>query len=182
MKIMLFNKENKWIEVENGLDFDTFYTKVVLEERPFKFVDCINEEKEHFLLYVKNESAGLDDEEYYHFDASDDNSVDNIFIFDDLQLYTLDRVINKHKTILNYYKNFQKKIEENDKNDDSLIFRYSAGVNDKEKGIHETWTITLKAENTKRANEKLIAEIYKKWNEKYPNIPLPNDFLSYCRL
>ena len=107
MKIMLFNSENKWVEVENGLDFDTFYEEVVLEECPFKFTDCTNDEKQHFLLYLKNESAGLDDCDYYQFNVNDGNPVDNIFIFDDLQLYTLDNVIHKYEQTLNYYKNFK---------------------------------------------------------------------------
>jgi len=112
MKIMLFNKENKWVEVENGLDFDTFYEEVVLEERPFKFADCTDDDKERFLLYLYNESAGLDDVEFYQFDVSDENSVDNIFIFDDLVLYTLEEVIEKYEMILDYYINFQEKIGE----------------------------------------------------------------------
>ncbi len=106
MKIMLFNKENKWVEVENGLDFDTFYGDVILEERPFKFADCINVDKKHFLSYLDDKSAELDDCEYYRFDVSDDNSVENIFIFDDLKLYTLENVISKHEKILNYFINF----------------------------------------------------------------------------
>lgn len=107
MKIMLFNKENKWVEVENGLDFDTFYEEVVLEERPFKFTDCTNDEKKHFLDYLADESGGLDDCDYYQFNVNDGNPVDNIFIFDDLQLYTLDDVIYKYKQTLNYYKGFK---------------------------------------------------------------------------
>ena len=111
MKIMLFNKENKWIEVKNGLDFDTFYEEVVLEERPFKFIDCTNDEKAHFLLYLKDESAGLDDCDYYQFDVNDNNSIDNIFVFDNLQIYTLNKIISKYEQALNYYKNFKDYIE-----------------------------------------------------------------------
>lgn len=110
MKIMLFNKENKWVEVENGLDFDTFYEEVVLEERPFKFADCTDDDKERFLLYLESESVGLDDGDYQNFCVDDDNSVDNTFIFDDLVLYTLENVISKHEAILNYFINFLTKI------------------------------------------------------------------------
>ncbi len=111
MKIMLFNEKDEWVEVENGLNFDIFYTNVVLEERPFKFEDCTDDEKACFLRCLKNESAGLDDGGYYHSSASNEDSVDNIFIFDDLQLYTLDKIISRYELILNKYKDFKRKTD-----------------------------------------------------------------------
>jgi len=90
--------------------------------------------------------------------------------------------IRHQDTMLESYEENLEKIEENNKNDELFTFRYSAGVDDEEKGIHGAWSITVKAENSKEARKKLITEIGKKWNEKYPNTPLPIDYLSYCRL
>jgi hypothetical protein len=181
MKIMLFNKENKWVEVENGLDFDTFYDEVIRQERPFKFVDCTKEEKARLLEYLSDESAGLDDVEYYQFDVGDNNSVDNIFIFDDLVLYTLENVIRKHETIVNYYKNFQKRMEENDEENGLLVYKYDARIYDEDENEIESWLITVKGADNKEIRKNLLDEIEKKWNENHAGVPLPTEYLSYCR-
>lgn len=182
MKIMIFNKENKWVEVERGLNFGIFYSKVILAERPFKFVDCTDDEKEDFLLYLVNESAGLDDCEYGRFDVSDNNSVDNIFIFDDYQLYTLDRAISRHELILNQYKKMRKEIKENDEDRGFLVFKYDTGIYNEDGSKIEGWRITVRGNSIAEAKENLLKKIEEKWNENHVGTPLPTENISYCRL
>lgn len=180
MKIMIFNKENKWVEVENGLDFDTFYNEVILTERPFKFADCTDDDKERFLLYLDSKSAGLDDIEYYQFNVSNGNSVDNIFIFDDLQLYTLDRVIGRHEAILDYYKKFQREIKENDEEEGILTQKYDVRIYNENENEIESWLITVSGADRKEIHKNLLDTIEKKWNVNHRGVPLPTEYLSYC--
>lgn len=181
MKIMLFNKENKWVEVENGLDFDTFYDNVIIEERPFKFVDCTNDDKERFLRYLDNESTCLDDCEYYQFDTSDENSVDNIFIFDNYQLCTLDEVISKHERSLNYFKNFKRQVSNAYEEDGLLIYKYDVRIYDEDENEIESWLITVSGTDKKEMQKNLLDEIRKKWDENHAGVPFPTEYLSYCR-
>lgn len=178
MKIMIF--ENKWVEVERGLNFGTFYSKVILAERPFKFVDCTDDEKEEFLLYLENESAGLDDREYGRFDVSDNNSVDNIFIFDDFQLYTLDSAISRHELILNQYKNFKKRVLSFHEENGLLTQKYSVSIYNENGIAIESWTITVSGADGKEIQKNLLDIVEKKWHENHKGVPLPTDFLSYC--
>lgn len=96
---------NKEIE-----DFDDFYADIVLEEIPFKF-NCTEEEKEKFLEFIDRKSAGLDDCDYYRFNCDYDGSVDEIYIFDDLVLCTLDRTIKYYERVAENFRKIKEQIE-----------------------------------------------------------------------
>lgn len=181
MKIMLLNEENKWVEVENGLDFDTFYDEVIIEERPFKFAECTDDDKERFLCYLDEESTCLDDCEYYQFSVNDGNSVDNIFIFNDYQLYTLDEVITKHERSLNYYKDLKRRALNFQEDNGLLVYKYDVGIYDENENKIESWLITVSGADNKEIQKNLLNEIEKKWNENHVGVPLPTEYLSYCR-
>lgn len=112
MKLMYF-KDKNWIELENYKDFDTFYEEIVLEECAFKFIDGTAEDIEKFFLKMAESCGGLDDCDYYNFDCDCNfDEADTIFIFDDLSLFTLDNVINRHEKIANSYRQIKNRIEE----------------------------------------------------------------------
>ena len=112
MKLMYFKNEN-WVELENYDDFDTFYEEIILEERAFKFIDGTVEDIEKFFLEMEESGGILDDCDYYRFDCGCVfNEVDTIFIFDDLNLFTLDDVIRRHESIANSYRQIKNRIEE----------------------------------------------------------------------
>lgn len=111
MKMMYF-KDKNWIELENYEDFYTFY-EVIVNEYAFKFIDGTAEDIERFFLKMEESCSGLDDCDYYRFDCDCVfNEADTIFIFDDLSLFTLNNVIRRHESIIDFYRDIKNRIEE----------------------------------------------------------------------
>ena len=94
MKIEIFVNA-KWVEIE-GCDFDDFMEQVVNEELPFRFVDCTEDEISDFAVYCANESAGLDDCDYYRLDF-DFDTPQEVYIYDDYSC----RVFEDYVTVIN---------------------------------------------------------------------------------
>lgn len=86
MKIMRFDE--KWVEVEVN-DFDDFFENIVLEEVPFIFTDCETVDLHTFLDDMQKEGSGLDDCDYFRFDCRIKGTNEDIYIFSDLQIFTL---------------------------------------------------------------------------------------------
>ena len=63
---------------------------------------------------MEEKSTCLDDCDYYRFDADTVGTIDDVFIYDELSLYTIDKVIEKHERIVNYYKKFKSDIAESE--------------------------------------------------------------------
>ena len=110
MKIMKF-VDKKWVEVKNAENFDTFLIEIVWKECPFIFTDCTEEEKDDYIDRIGEESTALDDCDYYRFNCDDESSVDEIFIFDDLVLCTLDRVIRYYERVAENFRKIKKQID-----------------------------------------------------------------------
>lgn len=108
MKIMFW--ENKRWNVLEKTDFDSFYDEIVQNEMPFKFVDCTEDEVDNYIDYINEESAGLDDCDYYSFSFEIDD-IEDIHIFDDNVCYTLKEATQKAKKIFEYYTRYCKELE-----------------------------------------------------------------------
>jgi hypothetical protein len=94
MKIMKFDE--KWVEVEIN-DFDDFFEDIVLEEVPFIFTDCENIVLRTFLNDMQKEGASLDDCDYFRFDCETKGTNEDIFIFSDLKIFTLNDLFDYTK-------------------------------------------------------------------------------------
>lgn len=113
MKIETF-VGNKWVEVE-GYDFDDFMGQVVEGEVPFRFTDCTEDEIDNFANYCKEESAGLDDCDYYRLDLGLEFIAPyEVCIYDDGTCYLFEdyvAVINRRAEKANIILNNIKKVE-----------------------------------------------------------------------
>jgi len=94
MRIEIF-LNNKWEEVE-GYDFDDFMDEVINAEIPFRFTDCTEDEIDNFADYCSNESAGLDDCDYYRIDF-DFDTPHEVYIYDDCVC----RLFEDYVTVIN---------------------------------------------------------------------------------
>lgn len=112
MRIFTFDENNnEWIEY-NYEDFDGFFDDIVQNECAFKFAECTEDEIDGFLCKIEEKSTCLDDCDYYTFSCERRNSdtINDIYIFDNLVLYTLDEIIALRQRQLNYFKELKEKI------------------------------------------------------------------------
>ena len=112
MKIFIFKDNKEWIEYADYNDFDSFFDDVIQEDCAFKFADCTEEEIDNFLDYIQAKSTCLDDCDYYRFscDRRTIDTIEDVYIFNDLILYTLDEIIKLTQSHLNYYKELKEKV------------------------------------------------------------------------
>lgn len=110
MNIFAFRNDG-WEEY-NYEDFDNFFDDIVQTETIFMFSNCTEDEIDDFLDKLESKSTGLDDVDYYRFDCtrSDSMTKDDIYLFYDLELQTLDEVIKQREGELKYFKNLKAKI------------------------------------------------------------------------
>ena len=111
MKIFIFANNKEWAEYIYE-DFDGFFDDIVQEECVFRFAECTEEEIDDFLENLEEKSTCLDDCDYYSFSCNrlSSDTIENVYIFDNLKLYTLDEIIALRQKQLNYYKELKKKI------------------------------------------------------------------------
>lgn len=112
MRIFTFDENNnKWVEY-NYEDFRRFFDDVVQKECAFKFAECTEDKIDDFLDKIEDTSTCLDDCDYYRFSACrrDMDTIEDIYIFYDLILYTLNEIIALRQRQLNYYKELKEKI------------------------------------------------------------------------
>ena len=112
MKIFTFDENNnEWIEY-NYEDFDGFFDDIVQNECAFRFTECTEKEIDIFLDYITKKSTCLDDCDYYRFscDRRTIDTIEDVYIFNDLILYTLDEIIKLTQSHLNYYKELKERV------------------------------------------------------------------------
>jgi hypothetical protein len=72
-------------------------------------------------------------------------------------------------------------MEENDEENGLLVYKYDVRIYDEDENEIESWLITVKGADNKEIRKNLLDEIEKKWNENHAGVPLPTEYLSYCR-
>ena len=111
MKIFVLANNKEWIEY-NYKDFDGFFDDIVQKECAFRFAESTENEIDDFLENLEENSTGLDDCDYYSFNCERRilDTIEDVYIFYDLVLYTLDEIIALRQKQLNYYKELKRKI------------------------------------------------------------------------
>jgi hypothetical protein len=111
MKIFVFANDKEWTEY-NYEDFDGFFDDIVQRECAFKFGECTEWDINVFLENLEEKSTCLDDCDYYSFSCNrlPSDTIEDVYIFNDLRLYTLDELIALRQRQLNYYKELKSKI------------------------------------------------------------------------
>lgn len=110
MKIFVFANDKEWTEY-NYKGFDSFFNDIVRKECAFKFGECTEWDINVFLENLEEKSTYLDDYDYYSFSCNrlPSDTIENVYIFNDLRLYTLDEIIALRQKQLNYYKELKRK-------------------------------------------------------------------------
>lgn len=111
MKIFVFANDKEWTEYSYE-DFDGFFDDIVQWECAFRFAESTESEIDNFLENLREKSTRLDDCDYYSFccDRRSSDTIEDVYIFDNLVLYTLNEIIALRQKQLNYYKELKRKI------------------------------------------------------------------------